>query len=534
MKKILALLLACVMVLSVALTGCSSSSSDSDDADTEDTTEEEEDEESEGTEDTEDTEGADETAEEDADPDHIIVTYLHSGTEPADLDVIQDAVNEIIISEINVEIEFKTISISDSATNYSLWISSGETVDLMCLAFQDIKTYTNSGQLQSLDELITEETAPTLYALAQEYPILTTVAGTSYGLSTVNALYGTRPGIIIREEYAEETGLVNEDEDYVYSLDELTEIFAAIKENHEDCYPFGILGSSVSSGSSITTILLQLDALGSNVLAGVLMGTDSSEVVNLFETDEYKDYLQTVAEWYDAGYIMPDAATTDSSASELMTNGKIASYVMNVTPEQMVSTYGFDLIGLATGVTSIGATSNLINWTVPITSENPEAAITFMDYLYSDSDLMNIIQWGIEGEHYEFVDEENGVIDFANDYDGSTSPYYNTLGLWGNQTTAYTYDADNTQEAKDEFTASSLENKYVSYGFVFDSSDYSTQLTACQTVLDQYQAALETGSLGVDGWEDVYETMVSALKTAGIEDIIAECQAQLDAFLAEQ
>src|SRR5690625_2590559 len=38
-------------------------------------------------------------------------------------------------------------------------------------------------------------------------------------------------------------------------------------------------------------------------------------------------------------------------------------------------------------------------------SKNPEKAMEFMNLLYSDADIMNLIAIGIEGEHYVLNDE---------------------------------------------------------------------------------------------------------------------------------
>ena len=460
---------------------------------------------------------------------HLVITYLYMAAAPADLQKVQDAVNAITVPEINVEVEFKPLGIGDSFTNYSLWISSGETVDLMMLAFQDIKTYVNSGQIEELDSYISETATPTLYSLSQEFPIMSKVTGKTYGISPVGVNYGEKSGIIIRKDYLDETNYVKKD---IYSMDDLTNIFAAIKANHSDCYPLGALGSSVTTGASQYGMFFGGDTLGGNINAGYLMDTDSTTVVNLFETQEYKNFLSQMAQWYEAGYIVPDAATTDTTNNELMQTGKTAAYPMSQKPEQFAADYGFEVTGLATGEGRMGAFYGLTNWVVPITSSNPEAAIKFMDYLYSSSALSNLIMNGIEGTHFNVVDKDNGVIAFADGIDATNSPYYNLLGLWGDRRTEYTYSASATRAQHDAFTAETMNNKFKSYGFVFDSTKVSNQILSCQAVLDQYQKALETGSLG-SKWEKTYNEMVSQLKNAGIEQVIAECQAQFDTYLAQ-
>ncbi len=460
---------------------------------------------------------------------HLIITYLYMAAAPADLQKVQDAVNAITVPAINVEVEFKPLGIGDSFTNYSLWISSGETVDLMMLAFQDIKTYVNSGQIEELDSYISEEATPTLYSLMQEFPIATKVTGKTYGIPPVGVNYGEKPGIIIRKDYLEETGYGQKD---TYTMEDLTNVFAAIKEKHPECYPLSALGSSITTGSSQYAMYFGGDPLGGNINAGFLMDADSTTVVNLFETDEYKNFLNQMAQWYQAGYIVPDAATTDTSNNELLQTGKTAAYAMSQKPEQFAADYGFKVTGMATGKGRMGAFYGATNWVVPITSTNPAAAMKFMDYLYSNGDLSNLILNGIEGTHFQVVDKDNGVIAFADGLDATTSPYYNLLGLWGDRRKEYTFSAAATRKEHDAFTEACMSNKFKSYGFNFDSTNVSNQILACQTVLDQFQKALETGSLGAK-WEKTYNDMVGQLKNAGIDQVIAECQKQFDAYLAQ-
>ena len=55
------------------------------------------------------------------------------------------------------------------------------------------------------------------------------------------------------------------------------------------------------------------------------------------------------------------------------------------------------------------------------------------------------------------------------------------------------------------------------YGFMWDSSEYSTQITALQNALNTYRPALETGSVGVAGVEETLQKLNDALtKTENI------------------
>ena len=71
------------------------------------------------------------------------------------------------------------------------------------------------------------------------------------------------------------------------------------------------------------------------------------------------------------------------------------------------------------------------------------------------------------------------------------------------------------------------------YGFMWDSRNFTTQLAACNSALSQFRPALETGSVGVAGVESTLQSLNDALYAGGLQDIMTEKQAQLDAWIAE-
>lgn len=515
MKKIIAILLSLMMIM-VILTGCGGASNEAKENAGEAT----------------ETSGDDVSKE----PDHIIVTYLTMGTTPKDLLRIQEAVNEITIPEINVEVEFKPIAIGDTFSTYSIWIAGGDQIDLMMLAFQDPSTYIGSGSIENLDDLIAEY-APTIAELSKVYPIYDggKKGGSVYAVSPLRSSYGQQGNLMMRKDWFEETGFPEKD---IYTLDDLTEIFAAIKEKHPNAYPYGALGGDISPSTNLYSYLSVIDTLGAGLGSGVLMSPDSTEIVNLFETEEYYNFIKKTKEWYDAGYIMKDAATTDQTMIELTTAEVIASANCVYSPERFANyEQGFATFGGAVALRtteifkpSESGTSGTF-WTIPVTSANPAAAMKFLNYLYENYDLMNLIQWGIEGEHYVKTDKE-GIITFPDGIDASTSGYYNTLGLWGDMRELYAWSDASNREANDKFTNEAFKNKTKASGYSYDSSNMIVQLVAIDSVLEQYLPALETGS--VSDLDGTYQKFLSALEVAGIYDVIADNQAQFDAWLAEQ
>lgn len=469
--------------------------------------------------------------------DHIIMTYLTQGTTPPDLEKVVAEVNKISIPAIGVEVEFKAVPITDTFTGqYSLWIGTGEQMDLMMVAFQDISTYIKSNQLEPLKDLIAAN-APYINKAATEekLPIYDGASfnGENYGVSLVLATYGTGGQYLIKHDVLAAAGLTPKAG--IYTLDDLTTVFAAIKAKNPEMYPCGVVGKS--STKVISTYLYMggvYDVLGASMASGVLMGTHSKTVVNLFETPEYYDYLTHMRAWYEAGYIMPDAATTDATAVSLMQSGVFCGYPMVSQPIQLTSaekTYKTTIDALQTSEVYYGSISSTGStyWTVPITSKNPEAAIKFLNLTYENHALSNLILNGIEGTHWVKTDKPK-VIAFPEGVDAKTSGYYNSLGLYGDRRFEDTFSASLSDEVQAAYTAQAVANKTQATGYSYDSTAFANELIAVQALISQYLPTLETGS--ASDLKGTYDEFIAKLKNAGIDKIIADNQVQFDAWQA--
>ena len=67
------------------------------------------------------------------------------------------------------------------------------------------------------------------------------------------------------------------------------------------------------------------------------------------------------------------------------------------------------------------------------------------------------------------------------------------------------------------------------FGYVFNPENVSTQAAAVASVATQYRSIVGYGTVDP---EEVMPEFIQALKDAGIDDIIAENQKQLDAWYA--
>lgn len=454
--------------------------------------------------------------------DHIVMTLITGGTDPVDMQKVQDAVNEISVKKIGVEVEFKPVSVFDAPSQVPMWIGAGEQIDLMACAFTGLSPFIDMNMIEPLEGYL-DENAPGLQEMAEEGSVIydTTSSDHIYGVRVLGTYEGNGGGYMFPASWLKEAGFDYKHGDTI-TLDDLDVIFAKLKELHPDSYS-GTLGSLPASGYALC-----LDMLGATAASGVLIGTDSTEVVNLFASEEYYDYLKHVRSWYEKGYILKDAATTDTSLAENIKNGVFwgnfttGNYAL---VEANAIATGDEWIALMLNqpyLPSVAPSSNTY-WTVPVTSENPEAAVRFLNLMMTDEEVTNLLMWGIEGEEYSIADD-GSIIQLEN-YTNWGLP-----GVHGNQQ-IMCGTSDKCKEYDAKWNETALDNPTKGYGFCYDASAMTNQLTAVQAVITEYQSALETGSVDLD---TVYPEFISKLEANGINEIIADKQAQFDEWLKEQ
>ena len=466
-------------------------------------------------------------------PKKVIMTYLTQGFTPTDmLDVVAE-INKTTLDKINVEVEFLPISIMELFTGkYPVMISSGERMDLMMLAFLNPVDYVENGSLEPLDDWLAQY-APTIMSLKEEFPITlpATIDGKIYGVTPLAAAYGNQFGFIFRKDWFDETGATPKS---MYTMDEITDLLAKVKARHPETYPLSITAGGGGSTASLG-MYFPHDVLGATAASGVLLDFDSTTIVNGFESEQFYNMLLRLRQWYEAGFILPDAATTTENIFTLGPAGISGVYPMLMEPVQASTTkasFGWESYALPTTVGYNGSIGRAgANWTVPITAAEPEAAIKFLDLMYSDHDVHNTILWGIEDRHFVRTDVEQ-VIAFPEGVDGSNSGYYNTFGLYGDRRFELQWNVMATRPYYEDYHNNNMKNTFKSVGYVFDSRDYSNQLIAINTVTSQYLPTLLTGSSAdVRG---LLNRMLSEMKVAGVDAVIAANQAQFDAWRANQ
>ena len=444
---------------------------------------------------------------------------------------IEEALNVIMRKEAQAEIDLIPVDFSTMSTQLNLMLTGGEdSIDIFSsFWYMPMSTLYANGQLAPLNDLLESDGQGILDLFADTPGILDccTINGQLYGLPTYGPF--SSPMIYIVKEGASKAA--NIDWTNIKTLDEVTAAILEMKKANPDKY-------FVPGATQSYWIPKDIDYLGDTNFLGVLTDPlNSTTVENYYESAYFMNLLDNVKIWSDNGIFNPDAMSNTNptlmSVQFGITEGT-PGYCWNldewIYEANLQQTYGDNMVGTQLG-DSIITTGNATTYLYHITSfsQNKEAAMRVLKVFYTNSEAANLLGNGIEGENY--VIDDKGYVRFPEGKDmtncgwtGLGASYYlpNSSGC-----PVWYYQPDNMWEMMVQSNKDAKNS--LALGFTFDSTKVADQITACSNVIAQYYLPLINGEVNI---AEVLPVFQKALHDAGIDAVIAEKQAQLDAWLA--
>ena len=460
-----------------------------------------------------------------------IFTYTYMGIpEQSRIDAVLEKVNEIMNPlGVNVNLELTTSAAYWDAL--MMRIGTGERVDLAALTDNRYSTYVANGSLLPLDELLDNYGAGIKEAFGGEDQLgwlleAVRMNGSLYSIPVIDDKFNCDI-INFNKELVDK---YNIDYKAVTSYADLEPLLAIIKENEPGVRPI-ISGTQDFTGLPATfRAMPDYESLADGI--GVLIGEDNWDLINIFETPEYMDYCKKMHEWVEAGYVSSDINTSGENADAYWKTGNAFCYMANGTivdtdtyARQVSGQYGVETVTVKTSPDKARFLKFLE--VVPVTCGNPEGAMIFLNELYTNKELLDIWYYGIEGEDFTY-NESKDLLENNMETEWSVDMSTCFPMMWGNY-----YLSTDTATAGAGYKQSELDllmncDRSRSLGFYFDSSNVATEVSAVQNVLAEYQSGLDYGVLDP---EVEIPNFLSKLKAAGIDDIIAEKQAQLNTWV---
>ena len=167
----------------------------------------------------------------------------------------------------------------------------------------------------------------------------------------------------------------------------------------------------------------------------------------------------------------------------------------------------------------------MTSWSIPIASKNPDKAAEFLNLANTDKYFNNLLNFGIED--YHFVKVSDNMIELSEE-NGGWRP--NITWVFPNQFMNYVMSS----EDPDKFVNFEAYNKSAvplnNLGFVYNGSEFENTISALKAITAQYTARLYAGA--VDDVDAVLAEMNQKMRDAGMDDLLADMQAQYDTWLA--
>ena len=454
---------------------------------------------------------------------------------------VADAINEIIEPAINVHANISWFDAATYGTQIPMQIQAGEKLDVIMFTpvpGSSYVSYRSANQLMDISDLI-DEYGPDVKARLGDLLLGTSYGDAVYGITHYNSKSGHET-MYVRKDLADASG-VTADLENAKSWSDMKAAFevmtadtglpAVVNTDAEGTVlfpiPFMIDGDSFSDA-------FWYDAAGDGY--NLIMIDESTDTVRCYyETEYYDKMCEMVADWYKSGLVYKDAATAQDYSDTLVKSGVGYAEIRAAelgSKESSEAITGYELVEIQITPSKVGTNGcTKFGYGIPVTSDDPEAAMKYLNYLYTEegAEVVNILTWGLPGR--DWVVGDDGMATYPDGVSADSVQYHTGDFLYGDQIKVIPWEGSdpNLRAMQQAEMDNAPISKYM--GFTLSTEGMENTATALNMVLQKYKPALASGS--APDWQATLAAFRDELKANGIDDLLAAYQAQLDAWLAD-
>lgn len=463
--------------------------------------------------------------------------YVTPGNNFPDQETALTAVNKQLQADgVNIEVALTRIPWDGFLTKLNLMLSTGEPFELMHV-MQDIE---NISTLVSMDAIVGIDDMLTKYPdLVSKFTPFqwdqARMTGKTYAVPANWQEFSKLNGYLTyRNDVFKKVSTAPFPTDFNGFFDVSVKMQEAIKaETGKTPYVWLHQVSSPPSWLHRTYPEFPFYVDNSNSLTLVKQdGTASS----YFESSIFQQDAAAYRKMYKAGLIDPDVLNAVSQKKyddmkigvELPSN--TFSYDDEISLKENIPTSELAISYLAPEQPYMQYTSIQNLNAISSTSENPEAGLMFLNWLYSKKANHDLFIYGVEGTHYT-ASAPNRILNTL----GTDKTALYAFDTWMIGYLPYMrWDERSTQKSIDFKTLAAPADQIAmspQVGFLFDASSLKAELP---NINAEVIASFYPIKFGLVDYETAYPAAIKKLKAAGIDKYIAEFQKQLTAFLASK
>ena len=458
---------------------------------------------------------------------HMMIALPATAPDSAALERVMNAVNAITLPKLNMTLKLEVMPFSMYLEQVPLQLSSGASLDIFTAFSAMGPAWVNAGYLLDLTDLMAEygKDIPGTYS-SPELATVCNLNGFLYGLP-VHKETCQQPTMFFRTDILEKHNL---DVSNIRTLADVDALFEKVSQLEPDMWM--VAADNTAQGKTVEADFIG----GSTITAGLLLNRDNTEVVEIVGSEEFREWCDYHYKWYTKGWINSGAASDTESYYSYIKSGQAFSFFsdyghpLSLTDQQAnCSGTPLTMVQLDTPYCTTNS-SAVFCYSIGAGSKDPAKAMTMLNEIMTSTELMNLLNWGVEGEDY--VVNADGLLDFPEGKDASTVGYHLDAGwILPNQfkcTPWCTSDADIYDQFMD-YNATAVNSPAL--GFRFDPDPVSDIVSAVSNVRSKYYKALIVGAVDPAEYIPKY---LEELDAAGNQELIAEIQRQLDEWLASK
>ncbi|MCR5108263.1 MAG: ABC transporter substrate-binding protein [Lachnospiraceae bacterium] len=450
------------------------------------------------------------------------VTY-DTGNTHLDAREIIEAANEVSKEKIGVTVDLEFQSLE----KINLMMASGEYYD-MVFTSSWINPYDKNASLglyYDITDLVKEET-PILYDSIGKYWECAKVNGRVYAVPVLKDM-GAEDMFRLNSDYFEkEKGMVIPER---MEFSDIEPFLKAYKEDNPEKYPLAM------DKSGLPGYINFLERVVDPIIVIPYDQGEDVQAIPFWECKELMDRYRLLHKWYQAGYIHPDAATIESTVADksFPVRGGVAwkGYQGYSNPAD----WGFNVKTSIYDGPYLSRTSeqgSMIGICAACDRERATACLKYIELLSTDRRFRDILGYGVEGKHFEYLD--NGTVYRL---PAGTDRYLTRLYQTGSvvnasvETTDLNLPADPDQwkDVFEEYDNNGIYSKAT--GFAYDPGAKEDIITTLTAIYSDYAAELCTGTSDPD---TVIPKIRERMEKAGINEVIIDINNQLDKWKKEQ
>ena len=257
--------------------------------------------------------------------------------------------------------------------------------------------------------------------------------------------------------------------------------------------------------------------------------------VEVWGSPENKAHCETMYKWMQAGYIHPDAPLSTFAAVDVFNTGDFLVYPQplkgdNIKGQELINASGNknlkvdEIYGQGKYIITTHSGGSML--AIPVSSENPVTAMKYINLMHTDSDLLDIMLFGVPETMWKFADD--GRVDLIDpSWNGAHGGAW-TMGNTAIQHVTTNEDPDKNQKLQD-YSKDATPHPTLGFRYVCPP-ELESQWAALNNVQESMNRSLLTGGTN----PDQIPQYLADQKAAGLDDVLADVERQYNEWKANK